>query len=171
MLDDRDYMREPVYRDRPRMPPLSFTVALLIVNAVVFFIQLASSNSLSAAATADSLFCVEPGGAETRFRLATADVSIHARRVDRTSFQFAGHLFLRAAGGKRAGSPPFFDTLFVERSHRRAGANAVRGADATLFRCPGGGRLRGRLRPGRGFCHPALGGAVHACCFISSPFP
>ena len=41
MLDDRDYMRPPVYRDRPRVPPMSFTIALLIVNAVVFLIECA----------------------------------------------------------------------------------------------------------------------------------
>src|SRR5208282_2859514 len=41
MLDDRDYMRQPVYRDRPRVPKMSFTIALLIVNAVVFLIECA----------------------------------------------------------------------------------------------------------------------------------
>jgi len=41
MLDDRDYMRQPVYRDRPLLPLVSFTIALLIVNAVVFLIECA----------------------------------------------------------------------------------------------------------------------------------
>jgi len=41
MLDDRDYMRQPVYRDRLRMPPMSFTIVLLIVNVVVFLIECA----------------------------------------------------------------------------------------------------------------------------------
>ncbi len=41
MLDDRDYMRQPVYRDRPRVPQMSFTIALLIVNAIVFLIECA----------------------------------------------------------------------------------------------------------------------------------
>jgi membrane associated rhomboid family serine protease len=40
MLEDRDYMRQPVYHE----PRISFTVALLIVNAVVFVIQLISEN-------------------------------------------------------------------------------------------------------------------------------
>ena len=40
MLEDRDYMRQPVYRDRPQMPQMSFTIALLIVNAVVFLIRM-----------------------------------------------------------------------------------------------------------------------------------
>jgi membrane associated rhomboid family serine protease len=40
MLEDRDYMRQPVYHE----PRISFTVALLIVNAVVFVIQLSSVN-------------------------------------------------------------------------------------------------------------------------------
>ncbi len=42
MLDDRDYMRQPVYRDRPLVPQMSFTIALLIVNAVVFLIECAA---------------------------------------------------------------------------------------------------------------------------------
>jgi membrane associated rhomboid family serine protease len=41
MLEDRDYMRQPAYHE----PRVSFTVALLIVNAVCFIIQLAASNS------------------------------------------------------------------------------------------------------------------------------
>ena len=45
MLEDRDYMREPAYHE----PRVSFTVALLIVNAVVFVVQLLASNSAAAA--------------------------------------------------------------------------------------------------------------------------
>jgi membrane associated rhomboid family serine protease len=40
MLDDRDYMRQPAYHE----PRVSFTVALLIVNAAVFVVELLSSN-------------------------------------------------------------------------------------------------------------------------------
>jgi membrane associated rhomboid family serine protease len=40
MLEDRDYMRQPAYQE----PRISFTVALLIVNAVVFLIQLVADN-------------------------------------------------------------------------------------------------------------------------------
>lgn len=40
MLEDRDYMRQPAYHETR----VSFTVALLIINAVVFFIQLVASN-------------------------------------------------------------------------------------------------------------------------------
>jgi membrane associated rhomboid family serine protease len=40
MLEDRDYMRQPAYHE----PRISFTVALLIVNAIVFVIQLISAN-------------------------------------------------------------------------------------------------------------------------------
>jgi membrane associated rhomboid family serine protease len=43
MLEDRDYMRQPAYHE----PRVSFTVALLIVNAVVFLVQLTASNSSS----------------------------------------------------------------------------------------------------------------------------
>ena len=42
MLEDRDYMRQPAYHE----PRMSFTVALLIVNAAVFLMQLVASNSL-----------------------------------------------------------------------------------------------------------------------------
>ena len=44
MLEDRDYMRQPAYRDRPRLPQMSFTIALLIVNALVFVAELAVSH-------------------------------------------------------------------------------------------------------------------------------
>ena len=40
MLEDRDYMRQPAYHE----PRISFTVALLIINAVVFVVQLVTSN-------------------------------------------------------------------------------------------------------------------------------
>lgn len=40
MLEDRDYMRRPAYHE----PRISFTVALLIVNAAVFVVQLISAN-------------------------------------------------------------------------------------------------------------------------------
>ena len=43
MLEDRDYMRQPAYYE----PRVSFTVALLIVNAAVFIVQLAASNTSS----------------------------------------------------------------------------------------------------------------------------
>jgi membrane associated rhomboid family serine protease len=40
MLEDRDYMRQPAYYQ----PHVSFTVVLLIVNAIVFIAQLAAAN-------------------------------------------------------------------------------------------------------------------------------
>ena len=42
MLEDRDYMRQPVYHE----PRISFTIALLIVNALVFLVQLLVAQSL-----------------------------------------------------------------------------------------------------------------------------
>jgi len=45
MLEDRDYMRQPAYHE----PLVSFTVALLIINAAVFIVQLAAANSQPAA--------------------------------------------------------------------------------------------------------------------------
>ncbi len=41
MLEDRDYMRQPAYHE----PRMSLTVALLIINAAVFLVQLVASNS------------------------------------------------------------------------------------------------------------------------------
>src|ERR1019366_10362020 len=41
MLDDRDYMRQPAYHE----PRFSFTVALLVVNAAVFIVQLISTST------------------------------------------------------------------------------------------------------------------------------
>ena len=58
MLEDRDYMRQPAYHE----PRVSFTVALLIVNAIVFVIQLAASNSLSGADIQDRYFALSLDG-------------------------------------------------------------------------------------------------------------
>ncbi|HEY1661336.1 MAG TPA: rhomboid family intramembrane serine protease [Verrucomicrobiae bacterium] len=51
MLEDRDYMRQPDYYGRPR---ISFTVALLVINAVAFIAQLAASHSFSDVALDDT---------------------------------------------------------------------------------------------------------------------
>jgi rhomboid family protein len=58
MLEDRDYMRQPAYRE----PRVSFTIALLIVNASVFLVQLAASNSLSGAEIQDRYFALSLDG-------------------------------------------------------------------------------------------------------------
>lgn len=58
MLEDRDYMREPAYHQ----PRVSFTVVLLIVNAVVFLVQLAASSSLRGEDIADTYFALSPNG-------------------------------------------------------------------------------------------------------------
>jgi membrane associated rhomboid family serine protease len=42
MLEDRDYMRRPAFHG----PRISFTIALLIVNTIIFLIQLMASHSL-----------------------------------------------------------------------------------------------------------------------------
>jgi membrane associated rhomboid family serine protease len=41
MLEDRDYMRQPVYRNRPLMPPMSFTLWFLILNGIAFLTECA----------------------------------------------------------------------------------------------------------------------------------
>ena len=63
MLEDRDYMREPEYRESR----VSFTVVLLIVNAAVFLIQLAASNSLSGTEIEFKYFALSLTGLEHGF--------------------------------------------------------------------------------------------------------
>ena len=43
MLEDRDYMRQPAYHE----PRISFTIALLIVNAVIFLFQLFAQSQFA----------------------------------------------------------------------------------------------------------------------------
>jgi membrane associated rhomboid family serine protease len=63
MLEDRDYMREPAYHE----PRVSFTVALLIVNAVVFIVQLLASNSTPATEIEYNYFALSLAGLEHGF--------------------------------------------------------------------------------------------------------
>jgi membrane associated rhomboid family serine protease len=58
MLEDRDYMREPSYRE----PRVSFTIALLIVNAVVFLVQLAAGSSRTGAEIEYTYFALSLAG-------------------------------------------------------------------------------------------------------------
>jgi membrane associated rhomboid family serine protease len=60
MLEDRDYMRQP---DDFR-PRLSFTVALLMVNAAVFVVQLLASNSPRGSEIQDTYFALSLAGLE-----------------------------------------------------------------------------------------------------------
>ena len=60
MLEDRDYMRQPDYYG----PRLSFTVALLIVNAAVFAVQLLASNSPQGSEIQDTWFALSLTGLE-----------------------------------------------------------------------------------------------------------
>jgi membrane associated rhomboid family serine protease len=57
MLEDRDYMREPDFR-----PRVSFTVALLIINAVIFVIQLVASKFQSGAEIQGTYFALSLAG-------------------------------------------------------------------------------------------------------------
>jgi rhomboid family protein len=60
MLEDRDYMRQPVYHE----PRVSFTVALLIVNAVVFVIQLVAAQTLRGPEIEQNYFALSLDGLE-----------------------------------------------------------------------------------------------------------
>jgi membrane associated rhomboid family serine protease len=60
MLEDRDYMRQPAFHG----PRMSFAVALLIINAVVFLIQLFASQFLRAAGIEGTYFALSLDGLE-----------------------------------------------------------------------------------------------------------
>ncbi len=115
MLEDRDYMRQPDYY----RPHLSFTVALLVVNAAVFLVELVAFKSPARFRLHRQLFGVEPRRLGAWLCLATADVPIHARRLDAHDFQYAGHLFLRTPRGNGFGTQPLSDAVFVQWRHRR----------------------------------------------------
>jgi membrane associated rhomboid family serine protease len=58
MLEDRDYMRQPAYHESR----VSFTIALLIVNAAVFLVQLAAANSSSGGEIENQYFALSLDG-------------------------------------------------------------------------------------------------------------
>jgi len=63
MLEDRDYMRQPACHE----PRVSFTVALLIVNAAVFLVQLAASNSSTGGEIEGTYFALSLDGLKQGF--------------------------------------------------------------------------------------------------------
>ena len=63
MLEDRDYMRQPAGRELR----ISFTVALLIVNAAVFLVQLAAANSSNGAEIEGRYFALSLAGLKHGF--------------------------------------------------------------------------------------------------------
>jgi membrane associated rhomboid family serine protease len=63
MLEDRDYMRQPDYHESR----VSFTVALLIVNAAVFIVQLLALNSTPATEIEYNYFALSLAGLEHGF--------------------------------------------------------------------------------------------------------
>lgn len=63
MLEDRDYMRQPAYHE----PRVSFTVALLIVNAAVFVAHLAASNTSGGAEIERTYFALSLAGLKHGF--------------------------------------------------------------------------------------------------------
>ena len=63
MLEDRDYMRQPAYHE----PRISFTVALLIVNAVVFVIQLIASQFPGGAEIEGKYFALSLAGLKSGY--------------------------------------------------------------------------------------------------------
>jgi membrane associated rhomboid family serine protease len=63
MLEDRDYMRQPAYHESR----VSFTIALLIVNAVAFIVQLAASTSMSGGEIEGKYFALSLDGLKEGF--------------------------------------------------------------------------------------------------------
>lgn len=58
MIEDRDYMRQPAYRE----PWLTFTISLLIINAVVFLIHLLTASSVRGVQIEDTYFALSVEG-------------------------------------------------------------------------------------------------------------
>jgi membrane associated rhomboid family serine protease len=63
MLEDRDYMRQPAYHE----PRVSFTIALLIINAAVFVVQLLASHSAPSAEIEYHYFALSLAGLKHGF--------------------------------------------------------------------------------------------------------
>jgi membrane associated rhomboid family serine protease len=63
MIEDRDYMRQPAYHE----PRFSFTVALLVVNAVVFLVQLIVSQSIRASEIEGTYFALSLEGLKSGY--------------------------------------------------------------------------------------------------------
>jgi membrane associated rhomboid family serine protease len=64
MLEDRDYMRQPAYQE----PCISFTIVLLIVNALVFLFQLfAQSQFIHGAEIEEKYFALSLDGLKSGF--------------------------------------------------------------------------------------------------------
>jgi membrane associated rhomboid family serine protease len=63
MLEDRDYMRQPEFRERR----ISMTVAVLILNAVVFLVQMAASNYARGFFIEDHYFALSVEGLKNGF--------------------------------------------------------------------------------------------------------
>jgi len=63
MLEDRDYMRQPAFH-RPR---ISFTIALLIVNAVAFLLQLISWHTPNGAEIQDKYLALSLDGLKSGY--------------------------------------------------------------------------------------------------------
>ncbi len=60
MIEDRDYMRQPAYHE----PRISFTIALLITNAIVFLVQLFASQFLRGPEIEENYFALSLAGLE-----------------------------------------------------------------------------------------------------------
>jgi membrane associated rhomboid family serine protease len=63
MLEDRDYMRQPAYHE----PRISFTIALLILNAAVFLIQLISVHFPHGQEIQDDYFALSLAGLKSGY--------------------------------------------------------------------------------------------------------
>ncbi|HEY1719010.1 MAG TPA: rhomboid family intramembrane serine protease [Verrucomicrobiae bacterium] len=63
MLEDRDYMRQPAYHE----PRISCTIALLIVNAAVFLVQLISAHFPHGQEVQDNYFALSLDGLKHGF--------------------------------------------------------------------------------------------------------
>ena len=106
MVEDRDYMRPPSYE-----PRVSVTVCLLVVNVIVFIVQLIGINFLNARQIEDSYFALSLNGLEHGFvwQLLTFQF-MHAGLMHLLLNSVALFLFGRAVEGAIGGRK--FVTLY-----------------------------------------------------------
>ena len=130
MLEDRDYMRQPDYY----RPQLSFTVALLVVNAAIFLVEcVLAFNPPRGSDFMDNYFALSLEGLQHGYvwQLLTYQF-LHAGWLH-LIFNMLAIYFFGRAGGNRSGPRPISDAVFVQRRHRRICQMAGRAGLAQSF--------------------------------------
>ena len=162
MLEDRDYMRQPEYHESR----VSFTVALLIVNAAVFLVQMAGVKFRAAAEIEYNYFALSLAGLKNGFiwQLLTFQF-MHSGLMHIIFNSLAIYFFGRpveTALGRR-----HFLTLYLSAESLAGWCKCFLRLVPVIWR-RGCRRIGGRIWLGCRLRHPALGGTVqHADLFHS----